>query len=1069
MDPDLHLKMSKKIAQLTKVIFHLNTKNEDAAMELQATVYSHRKENEALAKEAAAKMAQLKDSLDKREAQLKSMESIKKIKERHQKDKTEALDEFKRYKDEVKAQQARMEEQFQNELETMGSELRKARAAPRLAMARCAEEVDSCLLMKDQADLVAMRAKHTDEVADMVTQSNRKYNDMLTSQLNQQVSALSRSHQFQLQQLTEKAENDAKLAVRRCEMECNSSADSMKNDMVTKVKFTFVACGSNNVVVDGALAQRDRDVAQQRHAAAELLQQLTSLRASMKQVEIDLLNEKRSASTLLQNADAALQEADANLAERQSQVVLLETELAKFRAQVEALDGERRQLLKVVDTLHSENQSTSTSLSDKENQWGASIKALEADIAATKKQLSDKNAEVQKLQSLIKAMDTQHAKSEDEIKTQLLAAQKKNKELLSNAAAATTREDAVAKQLETSQTDLNRAHGERQAAEAAWEATQGKLHASIAWLQNEVKVLEQRQVDMTNDHDKAVRELRLAAQTTSQSQQAELEKQIQHLQTHVGQLNMQLAAAQGALSTSENDLAERMDLHKKALADCKALQDQLKQVGAASQKDHRVWQTQLAALVPEKDKAAKRAVKDKVAIEKLEGELKIAKHKTEMNGRNHAEGLAALKEEHAGQLEALRNTMAATIQEGSSVSCCQFTLTIYFIQAVVKAEATMQQHVDDQRAFLLSMHKTEVADMQEQVDLWKQKHLEAQLAFDDERRAQLQAHAATCRALELEHSNARTAAASAWQDKLNAMVARHDENVRQLTAGHGAETSAIQAAFTQQINAVIAQASSERDGLLAKHSQEIQQLNQARRDELEGAATELARRLADLREKKDTEHRTATATLTAQHNQVVAQLEHTVESCNQTIARHVGSMLALENDKKALQKTISEKEAELVEKELCWQRDKDRALDLARKHHKVELEQTIEIREWEQVYARRDSRLEDLNRIADLEHDVAEKDALVQQTVDEMAYIKRELLNREDTYNKTFGRSPNVGVLHVLKPAPPPTAKLKKMKTQSGLTSALPSNNASAASRPLPPIGASNLQQSSSYRDLNQT
>ncbi|CAM9693824.1 unnamed protein product [Hapterophycus canaliculatus] len=27
--PDLHHKMSKKIAQLTKVIYHLNTKNED--------------------------------------------------------------------------------------------------------------------------------------------------------------------------------------------------------------------------------------------------------------------------------------------------------------------------------------------------------------------------------------------------------------------------------------------------------------------------------------------------------------------------------------------------------------------------------------------------------------------------------------------------------------------------------------------------------------------------------------------------------------------------------------------------------------------------------------------------------------------------------------------------------------------------------------------------------------------------------------------------------------------------------------------------------------------------------
>ncbi len=28
-DPDLHMKMCKKVAQLTKVIFHLNTKNDE--------------------------------------------------------------------------------------------------------------------------------------------------------------------------------------------------------------------------------------------------------------------------------------------------------------------------------------------------------------------------------------------------------------------------------------------------------------------------------------------------------------------------------------------------------------------------------------------------------------------------------------------------------------------------------------------------------------------------------------------------------------------------------------------------------------------------------------------------------------------------------------------------------------------------------------------------------------------------------------------------------------------------------------------------------------------------------
>jgi hypothetical protein len=39
--PDLHHKMSKKIAQLTKVIYHLNTRNEDNQSELDAVVANH--------------------------------------------------------------------------------------------------------------------------------------------------------------------------------------------------------------------------------------------------------------------------------------------------------------------------------------------------------------------------------------------------------------------------------------------------------------------------------------------------------------------------------------------------------------------------------------------------------------------------------------------------------------------------------------------------------------------------------------------------------------------------------------------------------------------------------------------------------------------------------------------------------------------------------------------------------------------------------------------------------------------------------------------------------------------
>lgn len=43
---DLHLKMSKKIAQLTKVIYHLNTKNEDHEIEIRDLISKHNAEIE---------------------------------------------------------------------------------------------------------------------------------------------------------------------------------------------------------------------------------------------------------------------------------------------------------------------------------------------------------------------------------------------------------------------------------------------------------------------------------------------------------------------------------------------------------------------------------------------------------------------------------------------------------------------------------------------------------------------------------------------------------------------------------------------------------------------------------------------------------------------------------------------------------------------------------------------------------------------------------------------------------------------------------------------------------------
>jgi hypothetical protein len=66
--PDLHHKMSKKIAQLTKVIYHLNTKNEDHQTELDVMTANHQTEIQLILKDAASRIGKFKEMVESKQA-----------------------------------------------------------------------------------------------------------------------------------------------------------------------------------------------------------------------------------------------------------------------------------------------------------------------------------------------------------------------------------------------------------------------------------------------------------------------------------------------------------------------------------------------------------------------------------------------------------------------------------------------------------------------------------------------------------------------------------------------------------------------------------------------------------------------------------------------------------------------------------------------------------------------------------------------------------------------------------------------------------------------------------------
>jgi hypothetical protein len=91
-----------------------------------------------------------------------------------------------------------------------------------------------------------------------------------------------------------------------------------------------------------------------------------------------------------------------------------------------------------------------------------------------------------------------------------------------------------------------------------------------------------------------------------------------------------------------------------------------------------------------------------------------------------------------------------------------------------------------------------------------------------------------------------------------------------------------------------------------------------------------------------------------------------------------------------------------------------------------------ELAEMQMRWQNRESRPEDLARIAQLEREMVEKDELVARTREEMLYFKREMLNREENYNQKFNRQPNVGVMQVLKTKDPTTTGNDSQKPGAG-------------------------------------
>eukprot|EP00941_MAST-03F_sp_MAST-3F-sp1_P005126 g5126.t1 len=179
--------MSKKVAQLTKVIYHLNTRNEDNEAELDHLTRQHESELEQILSDAARKLNHFKSLLEERKEQAATKEALDKLVKQHLMEKKAALTEFKEFKKKVRAKENANAKEAANALSALRRDVTEAKN-------RFKKQADD--FFKVSAELTKsanaarkhaneLKKKHKLETAALVREWNEKYNTMLSEQLDE--------------------------------------------------------------------------------------------------------------------------------------------------------------------------------------------------------------------------------------------------------------------------------------------------------------------------------------------------------------------------------------------------------------------------------------------------------------------------------------------------------------------------------------------------------------------------------------------------------------------------------------------------------------------------------------------------------------------------------------------------------------------------------------------------------------------------------------------------------------------------------------------------------------------
>ncbi|RLN57330.1 hypothetical protein BBJ28_00005091 [Nothophytophthora sp. Chile5] len=1089
---ELHLKMSKKVAQLTKVIFHLNTRNEDYEAEAAHTRSAHAQELQRLTQDAAAKLRAL-------QSQLQTQTTTAAQRERqHIADRQQLMLEAQQQQRRAQASRVAMEQAFQNtvtELETQVSDAQRAFEQRLEQLTQIAAAKEEERLTSSEAEAAALQSrldglseKHTDEVEQLVMTSNAKYNRMLAEQLRAQdalkADLVSAARDWEQQKQSVEAERERQRVAQ--EQTTKTAFDKMKHELVTKIEALLADTET--------LRGHEATLRQEKETLVKSQQE--TARAT-KTLELQLSKAQQKAQSVRQDASAHAEELQRMLAVGTDKIDQLAQELVTLKQTLQTRDRALTQAQKALEAAQLETLQHNASASEREGQLQQQLKDRELQLANGKAEALLASQETEDLQKKLGGLETR-----------LAAANKGIADWQAEGAANALSRADLQQELERVATEAKQARGDSERAlkqlKEAHESKQQDLVASHARETEDKRMEAARQLQQlearvreasAKSSDETMAELnrehvRVLSehQVASKAAQTKLQTELSQLETQTTTLREQSAQQEklvADLQKKHMELTRQLETSQQQTADLQTAKNALQKTTQKTQKERdETHQKQLRELATQRETAVKNLTEEKTQQQ-----------------QTHARALTQLAQEHAAalgvtqlELDTQRQTeltsQAKTMRELYEPQLTKLREELAELQRVL--EDSVETATETQRAM-------------GEIRLFEQEQLRSAIVGFAERTAAQRSHSEEVAQQELEslrdlHGKREHELKRRLLDDTRAQLARlqakADAGFEQLAADHRQDLQTV-------------------DQQHAEALQNLQErLESAHTGVLTAVRAEAARELYDLRSEKDRERSEALQDAQNRHDQQYEELRGRMEATETALTKKTLEWASSTRDGQNLSAALTAKTQEMAEKVAALEKSTREQVETLKLAAKREMDKLLEenlaetkqlsdqfeetrrlmmdkvtflktaITEWEDKYARRESRREDVARIADLERLVSEKEALVRRTLDEMGYFKRELLNREEMYNKTFARAPNVGVLQVLKPhvqlqqqmqmtaTPPPQPKRKgkpggpmglephaelqrRRSERSGLSSSPPSSATSSSSanhKALPPL-----------------